>query len=1591
MYYCREMRYEHNDKRRSPLVTVCLAFLLCSTPLSAQEAAPQEAAPTIFNIPLGSNEVTLSFKGYWKGNGSLLGGLGISLDGSSPWALSWQSPGAPLLFAQELDLDVFLEINRQWFLETCFSDTAALEEYRMGYRGKEHETLEYVVLGNSGLEYPALPFSNLGGDTPSSIGGYTRLGTGAVKVHALARYDNSARKEKTWTGSRESSYSLVSPLERERGMAFVLSQTDISGDVTVWLEDGESGTIEVVDASGTARFRRAVLGEYALSKEEGLLELADAPEGRVLVHWSGLTAPVYTDPFLQPVRQAFLDASEGSIDISALPLPGGGAPATIEGLPSLVLYEKGTFSPWEVQNRYRGPLGATEAVLIEAANGKVQDGYAVRALADSRETDEQTAFTEDDTGRWILLAGSASRNRRSVEERWPLLEAAPQLYLPAARIDDSGLRLRFLTEGPESAYYIGTDAIAQTVRVYRNGVEDALAVFDPDTGIVTLSSPVRENERVRISWAKATEEAAYGSLALGLGLVKEETADDPVGWGSALFFRWSLLENAWASAGSQYPGALGASAWARYKTEQLLISAAASISHSQNDTSGLYRIDGFGEEVFTLWPASFETTRPGPSSELGGLPESERQPLVFRDYSYTDFFGTSLGNFSRGAPVESGEEGPYPVMDSSMGGAVLAAEFSLKNQWAGWQIDITELSDLFARAGTISLPLYFRNLTGSGGVRVSLQAGALSQPEDWLIEQPDLVWTQTLAYATVGAAPANWQLVSLSLEEEDRAALAACRALRIVIQAMDTSPELSGILVTGPIQIEGSLHSRWRLPAGAAAEPVLAEAASSGYTASKPDPGLAASWPERINRVSLDEANRVLDWQLDSLASDEGTAIAKRYAALPLEDYEALSILVKADSEDPLAGLFELAIADTAAEALSTTATPALKLSLPLKEFTAGSWQLLRVSLVDGTVTLDGNLLSPAVFARNPAKDSGESAVVAISLRPNGESLPTDLVLSIDELSLEESRGWWAALGALDYDQKIPGAILSKGETVLLSDYTGSATLRGSLPFDEASRARLQSRGDFSIGILGAKAHAGGAFTLEQDEFTRALTHRIEIPLGPLAWKDELSYEPDENASASARSLSVSGPLNAVFTQTAVRERAGLTQEYRLTGSAGTPYQLVTPPAPASSGQETTPPTDKTAATSNPAGLSLFAGVEAAARWDSVDSPLEPQFRSWPEAIADSYFDLVPIEGSQSAARSFFAKLTLSGGFPGAGLILHAEVSGDYDRSLQQKVDSGLYSLSVPWSVFSEIFTLTLSRSLLSRAPNDSQSSLEDLQFLADFFGAGADLYTAIPAYSLFEAAHSDRFSLFGAGSVETLWRDRLALDWGPARRTGLRALFLPSKAAFALERESASQLESMDDTLRLSLSALTAAVNLFGDFGTHRLTGLFTSDQYSQILSLEVPVGGSAPLGDWELNTRHTASFLRKGAGTLGVSNSLTINADGFREVFSGSLTRNTAKSPSRWLFVRITPLLSRLLNGEYLKNLHEAPLKTEAVEQAAFNMEQGVNDSWQFTFSHEDRVSAGKLAVLSLIASLGVGQTEVAAAISLNASATISFTLRF
>ncbi|MDR2471095.1 MAG: hypothetical protein LBD09_03170, partial [Treponema sp.] len=162
----------------------------------------EEAGSRLFNMDIWDKDVSFYMGGYWKGSLSANWGLANTPLGTAP-----DSEDSPLLFTQEADLTLSLWIWQKWFLEVSFIDNYDLNTYRAGYQGFPGETVQYVGVGNTGLDFPVFPYLDLGGDSPSSLGAYGRFGSEALTFHTLVRYDAAAREERIFVGNRERSFS----------------------------------------------------------------------------------------------------------------------------------------------------------------------------------------------------------------------------------------------------------------------------------------------------------------------------------------------------------------------------------------------------------------------------------------------------------------------------------------------------------------------------------------------------------------------------------------------------------------------------------------------------------------------------------------------------------------------------------------------------------------------------------------------------------------------------------------------------------------------------------------------------------------------------------------------------------------------------------------------------------------------------------------------------------------------------------------------------------------------------------------------------------------------------------------------------------------------------------------------------------------------------------------------------------------------------------------------------------------------------------------------------------------------------------------
>ncbi|MDR1105071.1 MAG: hypothetical protein LBL44_01820, partial [Treponema sp.] len=871
---------------------------------SLRENITREASTELASITLGNSEVDLLVSGFWKG--TLSGNLGFTRS-SLGTALSTDSP---FLFEQEADLTLSLWVRNRWFVEANFLDDYSMNTYRAGYQGRPGEAVQYVGIGNTGLDFPAFPYMDLGGNSPNSFGIYGRFGAGDFTVHSLFRYDAAAREERIFVGDRERTYSYVGLESPVHGRFFVLPDDNLDVPPTVYVEDVNG---ELRDQNNR-RWRRALSTEYAAGASQGVVELGISPAGMVAAAYTkgGNSAPwgISMGNYATPASSGFLGEAQrwfgAGANLEDYPQPGdsasppAGRPGTVtlnNGVTALVIYERGTFSPFERQSRYQAPSSSsTGASLVRLSNKERVPGYDIVSVEENAISADVPLYASQETRRGLYELAGPVRGGREAGTRWPMANLYPEIYLPGSYHFNGDLGVRFTSYGSSGSgsFALGTDVVPGSVQVYRSGLPDTAFSYDESSGTVTLGNPPLHNEVIRISYLKRSNERRHGSIAAGVGMVY----DPGRAWSSelAVGLRWNLSGESYSEEGASSPGTVGISAASNWNYDRLKSRITAGFSFEQPDTTGMYRIAGMeGNEIVLYMPSETSFNAWPPSA----FSLDNRAPLVYRNYYDRSILGNLMQITWAGSSVVAGREGPYPALDSQFGSQaqVLAAEFTLDSSktWAGFEVPLGSESEILERGGEIEIPFRFQgfsSLPAAGQIEVFLQFGSLSGKDYGIAENDNLIVTIPLFTAS-SVFDENARIVPYRLTDSDRQKLRGADHMRLYVTYSGTAAMPGRVLLAPPI-VRGA---SWR---------PVAESAGSLLPASSLV-AVAAEWLETGTGRLEDKYNeimgklhpegsrqRVLKLELD-LGSGMTAGADGRVPSLPLSEYETVSFFIKAE------------------------------------------------------------------------------------------------------------------------------------------------------------------------------------------------------------------------------------------------------------------------------------------------------------------------------------------------------------------------------------------------------------------------------------------------------------------------------------------------------------------------------------------------------------------------------------------------------------------------------------------------------------------------------------------------------------------------
>lgn len=1585
------------DTRNHKLRLFCLSALLVFNTALAMTQQPipaEEASPTLINLSRTDSAVTLLLQGSWEAGLSAQGGLSLT-----EFGLQAAATNNPLLLTQKADLTLNLWIRDHWFVEASFLDNYDINTYRAGYQGGEADPLQYVGIGNTGLDFPAFPYVDLGGSSPSSFGVYNRWqftdrGTqknpSGLLLHGILRYDGAKLEEKTFIGTRAVTESRLELSDMLRGYAFILPDDNLDTVPVLYVEDPSGDQVDELNG----RWRLAKTSEYAASARYGLLELTSAAAlsagKRLAVAYkkNGDNAPwlnslgEYGDTsgnngsgFLGAVQAVFNTSTAVKIGLKNYPQPGQKVSNTIgrdlnkpgsvkiAGIDCLVIWEKGTFSPFERLSRYRLQSGTNSTVkLVKTSYGTESPDFALEPLSyvSTFNNTEQSGISSDtvqtsaSSDTYELLHTNRSYDPRDLETCWPLVNKYPELYLPGSSSASLDLQIVATSYGSPGALSIGTDVLPGSVQVYRNGLPDPLAAFNPETGEVSLGSPPSDNEQIRIVYLKRSEERRFGSLAAGIGA--NYSSGGPFAADLALALRWNVSPDAFSEGTATSPGTVGLSGKLAWNWEDLKLQSTLGFLYRQEDTTGTYRALGMeGTQYAEPFPGSGFYQSPEPKSLNDFLSLStpltldNQAQLIYRYYTSTDFLGIStLHEIDwEGAQPVSSKTGPYLVHDSTLDTQVLVGEatYTASKNWAGFQVPMDQAASALSGARQIRIPFRFYDTPvtlGPASVQVYLQIGALdggTEHDQTGWENSTLVLTAPLFDSSsanpAGILPTQWQSVTLTLNDTDRRALAGALAMRLVVVTSGVTDQLRTRLLVGPPVVSGTSMRPIIVSGGL---PQGADTTSQVQAVETIDPGLRDRFPDTINMLHPSGSpQRVLVVRSAGLPTGTGAGVDARIALPPLSNYQNISIFIRGPKASD--GLNQSTLQNGSltlliAGGLEKAAQPILRAVIPLSVFTADQWSRVDIMYNSGTplVRVNGNTVTNAVLSFDALQSLSYSEMgthqpyqyVAVFISPaEGHTLP-DNSFAIDELLFTEPTASLQSRAGLFIQWEQKGPLVSIYKIPVFSDLRLTSSAEGlyqvpvGAPYP-ASFGNIQNQSFAAFKVLGLDTELRGGFSLFANSLIWNGGHRLSLPLGPAELGDSFFINDSSythESSAKIKSTKLSSQLSAQVSQESWEIQR--TWKYALEGRQNRFFIT-------SSG-----------------GLTYASSAgEYFSNWASGYS------QTW----MDSWESILPDLGPGVTNRTWNLQAKTGIEPKMLGLLAETALTSRSIKNLNVTEQGIRYSVSLPFSAGGVKGSIKNERETRQNTTIYGQDLEKDVLGFGTFINTNRDILLLAPGYSLFTPTIKDMM-LKSATQQDILsklsFSDGYSLSLQAPPPAGPWALFFPAQFQTKVSRTVNQNLSSYTDSHTWDISLTSSAVNVFGTFGQSPLFMFYRDDEFSQELNVNL-IWVDESLTEWKAGLKQRSAFYGFTGAKLELNNTLNITQAGWSDAMGLSWTHPNPNSLLGTLFTMVAASKTMQKTIPGLTELAETSAELLQRESFGTKLDMNTNQTITIEVSHE------------------------------------------
>ena len=559
---------------------------------------------SLFNYKINDTEIEFMAEGYWQSMINTNPGLKFGFD-NTPTIQNNST-----IFLQKVDLSLWFLLNKNWFFQANFAENFDKNTISAGYIG--NGLLKEVKISNRNILFPEEYSINklnrgIGGGDNQSPGISLNFSDERWKADIALRYDMLTSYEKNWYGKNSVSKETIELNDYYVGFQYVLPSKDAVLSIKNIYVENNSGKYN--DKTGR-KYKKLNSNEYILSAQKYSVFLSKDAKA---YKQNGII-PTIAIEFEKNYTKLYEELGEyGTIDTPGTGFLGATQEyfsvniekqnskesffGKINGNEVLYIQHPTKFLPFAVSNRYNlSDKNVTEAIIASKSTEYPSQEYLVSITTETFKFVESDFFNPQELYAEVFIEEAILPI--SPKYRFPFANKIPEIYFGQENNTDISLIAKSYTS--ITRFDIGTNAVPGTIKVYKNGVLDTGAKYNPESGTISLSSNVNNSDHIYATWLEDNAASDNGSIASAAGIkfnITNKLTSD-ISFAS----RWSYSINRnYADLNYSSPGYATISTGLFYKDENFAFENTLGASLETQNTTNTLRILKTEEENLSFY------------------------------------------------------------------------------------------------------------------------------------------------------------------------------------------------------------------------------------------------------------------------------------------------------------------------------------------------------------------------------------------------------------------------------------------------------------------------------------------------------------------------------------------------------------------------------------------------------------------------------------------------------------------------------------------------------------------------------------------------------------------------------------------------------------------------------------------------------------------------------------------------------------------------------------------------------------------------------------------------------------------------------